>query len=121
MARRQTNSGFSGYDIVNIHFNEREKEEFNVWFKGKNEPSLTDLLEVVEGGFKVSLSFDKRDDTFLCSLTGRDTAHKKLVKKVFMLKHKDGLKIFGLALYFWSVIVHLGEQMPKDMVDDLDW
>lgn len=121
MPRTSQAGGFSGFEMVPVHFNDSEKVEYETWAKGRDKLEVGDITFIVEGGFKISLSYDKGTQIFTCSLTGKDTPQKKLAKKVFLLKHKDSVKLFGLALYFFTVILNSGEQLPKDMVDDLDW
>jgi len=121
MARTPNKTSFGEYKLVNVYFNDRERVEYEKWFADLDQVQLTDLHLVVEGGFKVSQSYDDHNESYVVALTGKKPFNKALKSMVFVIRHADYHKACLLATYFYAVILAGGEQLPKSMSSELDW
>ena len=121
MVNKRNKNGLDAYKLENVHFNEVEKREYRDWADNTSDILRSDLLPVVEGGFKVSYSFDEYNETYICSITGKKPPNPKLKNQVFVLRHADFEKVGSLAVYFFTVLLDQGRTVPKAMVSETDW
>lgn len=57
--------------FINIKLSEEQKEAFHAWHAGAgNEPALI-LDELLGAGMKVTLAYDRENECYICSYTGK--------------------------------------------------
>lgn len=62
-------NNFPKIDFVNHKLTVEQKEEFNAWLSAKSFDSDLEIADVLQRGWKLSLSFDNANDVFIGSAT----------------------------------------------------
>lgn len=123
MARPKKTAGGSptDYQLVNVHFNDKERAEFIAWADGLEGNVENDLLDIADGGFKVSFSRDNYNETYVTSLTAKTPINVKLKNHVFVIRHSDPIKCMALAAYTFRILLRGGEQQLPEMEGEHSW
>lgn len=107
--------------MENVYFDEKERLEYEEWAKNGWKAELEALVGVVDGGFKISCSYDGNNRCYIVSLTAKKPIAKDLTNVVFLLRHSDLVKAYGMATYFFEVKTNMGATAPGEMVSENDW
>lgn len=100
-------NGLAKYELHNVWFNDREKEDYQKWIVGHSTAILDLILEVQENGFKLSISSQDSGSTSLISISvkPKGTGGKG---QVFMYRHSDLEKSIRIAHYHFTQVLNFG-------------
>ncbi len=121
MARPQNKKRPVTFEMVNVDFNDSEKQEISLWLEDHPTDRFFEVLDIVDAGYKVSISRDEYHDCYVASLTNKKPASNAKVSFVYLLRHSDFSKVCGLLFYYWIVVLAQGENIPMLKTDKYDW
>lgn len=123
MAQNQKrNSGFKdNYSMINVDFNDKEKRDINTWIEGRTVVLSDELLDAVDGNFKVSFSRDDYHDLYLASFTSKQKINGRKKRPIYLLRHADFTKLLAIAIYFFKVMLDSGMNDYTPELSEYDW
>lgn len=123
MANRSSarNQSTTSFVLVNVDFSYEERDAVNTWLENRTLVLSDFLLELIETGFKFSVSNDLRTDALTISLTDKRQIKGRSKNPVYMIRHADFEKIFGVAWYFWTVVLAKGDNGSYEPGSDMNW
>ena len=90
-------------EFVRFELSSDDKKQLTAWVN-KNKDHFDDLLtEIVQGGNKVNFSFNEQNDSFICSVTGKEDSGVN-AKRCYTSHGKSWLMAAWVALYKFHVI-----------------
>jgi len=123
MARRSSNrvNNSTDYNFINVDFSLEDRLDINHWLSERKLEPGGILLELVEAGFKMSMSFDSSADVFSFTMTEGKKKERKGPLMVYFFKHSDFLK--GLGVFYWFFVERLdkGDARYNETATDHDW
>ena len=124
MPRPRKNGGSNGAasqpTFVQIHFNDQERLEANLWIENNTLSEIDCLLQVIDEGGKVSMSFSEYYDCYFGTITVRNGDAKKPAIS-YSFRHNDYTKIVKLVAFVWLHFVNNPLWAVEEEGKDLDW
>lgn len=104
LRRAESADEWAGFVPCNI--DEAEKAAFEQWYHGDDQAVWGYLSDSLFEGFKLSTSFDKANDCYICSLAGRpDRAGEVEYSAVLTARASDFNTAVALLVYKHDVIL----------------
>jgi hypothetical protein len=84
--------------FANYKLSDTEKGDYAVWIGEQNGDTIQALTDVVASGYKLTTSYDDKNQCFIVSLIGRQEGHPN--QDICMsTRHGDLAQAIGMALY----------------------
>ena len=117
---RGTQSKFKFKGFVNLEFSLEEREAIKMWIEEFEEPGAASAAVLVEGGFKIGLSWDDFHSAYQIAATCR-LEGSKYYGYCFTLKHADIERGLLVMRHFYDKALQTEHYNLDDPVSGLDW
>jgi len=123
MARRSTKRAdfTTDYSVTNVEFSVEDKILITDFCGSLSLDVAGRVTEIVEGGFKLSVSFSTHEDAFTLTLTDKRKLPNRKKFPVYMLHHADLGKLLGVGYWFWKEALNGGDTELGLDADKYDW
>lgn len=109
------------YNFVNVDFSYTERATINDWIETRELSTDQLIVDIVEGGFKLSISEDKRDGVHIITLTDKRVVKGRREAPIYMVKHEDLQKLLFMVSYFFREVLDNGENQGNYVPDTFSW
>lgn len=89
------------FEFVNVDFSESQRSHYEMWTLSETQEIADLLLGIVDNGFKISLSYDERNEAYVGSLTCK-TDSTDHAGRIYMIRHTDIDKLIRLCGYYFT-------------------
>lgn len=123
MARRATKKvDFTAdYSVINVDFSVEDKILITDFCGSLSSDSASRVRDIVECGFKMSISYDSRNEAFTLSLTDKRKVSGRAKFPVYMIHHADCEKLLSIGFWFWKEALNGGDTELGSDADKYDW
>lgn len=123
MARNRSgsNKGFGNFTVVNVDFSVEDKVVISVWIEDHVSEIMDIIYHVLQTDFKVSASYSSDYECFTVSLTDKRKQPANTKAKVYMFRHGDLRKLWGIAAWYFTVQLQEGESDAALVRSDIEW
>lgn len=123
MARNKTRKtpGFSDFEMCNVDFSLEDRVVINTWLEETIIPFSDVVQDIVEKGFKLSISAAHGREVYTLSLTDKRPIMSNQKAPIYLLRHADLEKLLGVTYYFWTEQLNRGDNQVSSSTDDLAW
>lgn len=108
------------YSMTWVQFLERDIDDTYFLPNQTVEEPVDRLLELLESGWKVSLSYSEAYDGYIASATCRDK-DSDYYQRVFLISHVDGCKAIRLIAYVLHTMLPRGDFVGSNALKANTW
>lgn len=105
MARKQNRKAGINYNemqFINFRFSASERDDFDKWMSHGDKVTLKAVHEVCQDDVRISLSWDAKNDCFICAMTGKEDSLN--AGKCLTVRGKTWERALFAAGYVHSVV-----------------
>jgi hypothetical protein len=117
----RSNSPTIKYGMVNVEFTPKEKGEIGVYLHGLDIQIADLILMATDSSHKISFSRDDYHECYVCSITDKRSITNRKENPVYLLRHADLDKLFGIAWWFFVEALQRGENAFASEANVYDW
>ena len=112
-------ANLASYKLINLDFSYDERKQVRVFITDMVTSTSDAMLQIVDAGFKFSVSYDEYHECYIGSLTHKASSSK--TKPVYTYKHNDFETLLAIAFYIFVILLVRGDAELAQENTDLDW